>query len=192
MFTALLDTCVLWPSLQRDVLLSLAAEGTYRPVWSGVILAELEYEQAAKLVRSGADPTAAQSRAAQLVAQMRRVFDDAEITGWEGLDGTYGLPDPDDEHVVAAAVVAGAGAIVTLNIKDFPAALLPFGLETLRPADFAANTVSLDPPRALHAIRTIAGRTGTHGPARSFTEILDLLVHRYGFDDAVEQLRAIT
>lgn len=138
MFTALLDTCVLWPSLQRDVLLSLAAEGTYRPVCSGVILAELEYEQAAKLVRSG------------------------------------------------------AGAIVTLNIKDFPAALLPFGLETLRPADFAANTVSLDPPRALHAIRTIASRTGTHGPARSVTEILDLLVHRYGFDDAVEQLRAIT
>src|SRR5664280_350938 len=130
MFTALLDTCVLWPSLQRDVLLSRAVEGMYRPVWSGVILAELEYEQAAKLVRSGADPTAAQSRAAQLVAQMRRVFDDAEITGWEGLDGTYGRPDPDDEHVVAAAVVAGAGAIVTLNTKDFPAALLPSGLET--------------------------------------------------------------
>ena len=83
MFTALLDTCVLWPSLQRDVLLSLAVEGMYRPVWSGVILAELEYEQAAKLVSSGADPTAAQSGAAQLVAQMRRAFDDAEITGWE-------------------------------------------------------------------------------------------------------------
>jgi hypothetical protein len=82
MFTALLDTCVLWPSLQRDVMLSLAVEGMYRPVWSGVIPAELEYEQAAKLVRSGADPTAAQSRAAQLVAQVRRAFDDAEITGW--------------------------------------------------------------------------------------------------------------
>ena len=191
MFTALLDTCVLWPSLQRDVLLSLAAEGMYRPVWSSVILAELEYEQAAKLVRSGADPTDADRRAATLIRQMRRAFDDAEITGWEGLDGSYGLPDPDDEHVVAAAVVAGADAIVTLNTKDFPAPLLPFGLETLRPAEFAANTISLDPCRALQAIRTIAGRTGTHGPARSVTEVLDLLVHRYGFDDAVEQLRNI-
>jgi len=106
MFTALLDTCVLWPSLQRDVLLSLAAEGMYRPAWSSVILAELEYEQAAKLTRRGVVPADADHRAAHLIQRMRQAFDDAEITGWEGLEGTYGLPDPDDEHVVAAAVVA--------------------------------------------------------------------------------------
>ncbi len=125
MFTALLDTCVLWPSLQRDVLLSLAAEGMYRPAWSSIILAELEYEQAAKLIRRGVNPIDADHRAAHLIQQMRQAFNDAEITGWEGLDGIYGLPDPDDEHVVAAAVVAGAGAIITLNTKDFPATLLP-------------------------------------------------------------------
>ena len=191
MFTALLDTCVLWPSLQRDVLLSLAAEGMYRPAWSSVILAELEYEQAAKLTRRGVAPADADNRAAHLIQRMRQAFDDAEATGWEGLEGTYGLPDPDDEHVVASAVVAGAGAIITLNTKDFPGTLLPFGLETLRPAEFAANTVSLDPHRALRAIGTIAGRTGTQGPARTVTELLDILVRRYGFDDAVDQLRSI-
>ena len=191
MFTALLDTCVLWPSLQRDVLLSLAAEGLYRPAWNSVILAELDYEQVAKLTRRGVARGDAGHRAAHLIEQMRQAFDDAEITGWEGLEGTYGLPDPDDEHVVAAAVVAGAGAIITLNTKDFPATLLPFGLETLRPAEFAANTVALDPHRALHAIRTIASRTGTQGPARTVTELLDILVRRDGFDDAVDQLRRI-
>jgi hypothetical protein len=152
----------------------------------------LEYEQAAKLVRSGADPTAAQSRAAQLVAQMRRVFDDAEITGWEGLDGTYGLPDPDDEHVVAAAIVAGAGAIVTLNTKDFPAALLPSGLET---CDQRTSPPTPCPwtrlARCTRFAPSPAARVRMDRP-RSFTEILDLLVHRYGFDDAVEQLRTIT
>jgi len=191
MFTALLDTCVLWPSLQRDVLLSLAAEGMYRPAWSSVILAELEYEQAAKLARRGVAPTDAENRAAHLIQQMRQAFDDAEIAGWEGLEGTYGLPDPDDEHVVAAAVVAGAGAIITLNTKDFPATLLPSGLETLRPAEFVANTVALDPHRALRAISTIADRIGAHGPARTVTELLDILVSRYGFDDAVHQIRSI-
>lgn len=192
MFTALLDTCVLWPSLQRDVLLSFAAEGLYRPAWSGVILAELEYEQRAKLVRHGVHPGQATNRAAHLVQQMRYAFDDAEITGWEGLDGTYGLPDPDDEHVVAAAVLAGAAAIITGNIRDFPATRLPHGLETLLPAQFAATTVALDPQRALLAIGRIAGRTGRLGPPRTVDDILDILVERYHFDDAVHQLRGTT
>lgn len=83
MFTALLDTCVLWPSLQRDFLLSLAAEGAYRPVWSHVILDELAYEEAVKLVRRGFELTEAESRARHLVEQMRAAFGDAEVGGWE-------------------------------------------------------------------------------------------------------------
>lgn len=47
---------------------------------------------------------------------------------WEGLEGTYGLPDPDDEHVVAAAVVAGGGAIITHNLRHFSLAKLPAGI----------------------------------------------------------------
>jgi hypothetical protein len=156
---ALLDTSVLWPSTQRDFLLSLAAESMYRPIWSGAILAELEFHEAAKL-RRHASAEEAQRRAEYLVDQIRQAFDDAEVAGWEGLEGSYGLPDPDDEHVVAAAVVGGAGAIVTANLKHFPPDRLPSGLHALSAAEFAGNTVSLDPARSRVAVERIAGRSG--------------------------------
>ena len=117
----MLDTSVLWPSRQRDFLLSLAVEGMYRPLWSTAILEELEYHQAQKLIRRGAAEDAATQRARHLIDRMRMVFDDALVVDWESLEGSFDLPDPDDEHVVAAAVVAGADAIVTHNLKDFPA-----------------------------------------------------------------------
>jgi hypothetical protein len=97
-FTALLDTSVLWPSLQRDFLLSLAIEGLYRPVWSWAILEELEYHEAHKLTNRGVPRTEAEQRARRLIEQMQTAFDDAEVTGWDRLEGTFGLPDPDDEH----------------------------------------------------------------------------------------------
>ena len=192
MFTAALDTSVLWPSLQRDFLLSLAIEGLYRPVWSSVVLEELEFEERQKLIRRGgvAAPEAAR-RAQRLVRQMRTHFGDAEVHGWEPLEGTFGLPDPDDEHVVAAAVLAGAGAIVTHNLKDFPADRLPDPLEAIDAHEFALNTVSLDPSRAMRAVQTIAGRSGGVGPTRSVQDVLQILEDRYRMVETVNLLRSI-
>ncbi len=146
MFAVVLDTCVLWPSLQRDFLLSLAIEGLYRPLWSDMILEELEFHEARKLVQRGdADPVGAAARAQRLVRMMRSAFDDALVEGWESLEGTFGLPDPDDEHVLAAAVIGGAGAIVTNNYKDFPLDLVPKHIQVLEPSQFAADTVAVSP-----------------------------------------------
>jgi hypothetical protein len=122
---------------------------------------------------------------------MRDEFDDAEVIAWEGLEGTYGLPDADDEHVVAAAVVAGAGAIVTHNLKDFPRDRLPAGIDALPPQEFAANTVALDPLRGRTAVAAIALRSGRQGPSLTENDVLGRLAGRYGMTDAVELLRSV-
>ena len=188
MFTATLDTSVLWPSLQRDFLFSLAVEGAYRPTWSSAILDGLEFHEEVKLVRRGIPVAEAASRAATLIAAMRREFADAEVEGWEPPEGTFGLPDPDDEHVVAAAVIAGAGAIVTENLKDFPAAKIPPGMQVLSAREFAKNTVALNPRHALATAQEIASRSGRYGATLTVEEILDTLRDRYGMSEAVEMI----
>ena len=188
MFTATLDTSVLWPSLQRDFLLSLAIEGTYRPTWSSAILDELQFHEEAKLVKRGMPVAGAARRAATLIAAMRREFADAEVDGWQPLEGTFGLPDPDDEHVLAAAVIAGAGAIVTENLKDFPADRIPPGIQVLSAREFAKNTVALNPWLTLAAVHEIASRSGRYGATLAVGEILETLRDRYGMIEAVDMM----
>lgn len=189
MFAAVLDTCVLWPSLQRDFLLSLAAEGVYRPLWSNRILEELEYEEARKLEARGATADEARARAAALIGQMNGAFDDSCVTGWERLDGTYGLPDPDDEHVVAAAEFAGA--IVTVNTKHFPLDHLPSSIGIQTPTQFALNTVEVSPTAAAVAVRTLADRSGRKGRKRSPRAILDDLDRIYSMTEATTLIRPL-
>ncbi|MFT4164298.1 MAG: PIN domain-containing protein [Microlunatus sp.] len=180
MFAAILDTNVLWPSLQRDFLLSMAIEGLYRPLWSEAILDELHLHEQLKLVDRGSEPAAALASADRLVARMRTSFGDALVTGWKPLDGSFNLPDPDDEHVVAAAVAGGAGAIVTDNTKHFPPARVPAHIQVLSGKEFAENTADVDPERAARALCEMSRRrTRT---SQSPRELVDLLMVRYQMD----------
>ncbi|GAA1531509.1 PIN domain-containing protein [Kribbella lupini] len=185
MFAALLDTCVLFPSRQRDFLLSLAVQNLYRPLWSSEILDELvECEVEKHLTRHGLSEPEALARAAWLVEQMRAGFDDAEVQNWRPYAGTFGLPDPDDEHVVAAAVAGHAGAVVTANLKDFPADKMPGGIEVLGPGEFAANTVAVSPEGALRAVVALTERR--RKPPVSVDEFLAVLRSKYSMHEAVD------
>jgi predicted nucleic acid-binding protein len=181
-FAALLDTCVLWPSKQRDFLLSLATHNLYRPLWSSEILAELRYCEVDKFIAKGA--TEAEGRAASLIDSMRRYFDDAEVQNWEPYVGTFDLPDPDDEHVLAAAVAGHAGAVVTENLKDFPLEKIPPGIQIVTAPEFAANTVAVSPQSALRAVTRITERLTR--PPLSVDEFLTILRQRYRMDEAVD------
>jgi PIN domain len=158
MFGALLNTSVLWPSLQRDFLLSLAVEGFYRPLWSTGILDESSCHEAQKLTARGVQPDRAAARAQHLIDQMTVAFNDALVTNWESLEGTFGLPEPNDEHVVAAALTGGAEVIDTNNLKDFPPQLIPNSITVISPAQFAADTVAVSPDFARRAVVAIASR----------------------------------
>lgn len=184
MFTALLDTSVLWPSFQRDFLLSLAAEGLYRPIWSQVILDELTWAETEKRVNRGAEQAQAEFASRKLVDQMNWAFDDSCVSGWEPLEGTYDLPDPNDEHLVAAAVVGGAGVIVSDNIRDLPASKLPNGITVVRAAQFALDTVSVAPSVALKAVRDISARY--ESPPRTTEQLVEVLRSRYKMGAAVD------
>lgn len=191
MFTALLDSCVLWPSTQRDFLLSLAFEGAYRFIFSEAIIGEVEVNEELKLLKRGASDDEAKQKALHLSKQLRLHFPDAIVQGWEGLEGSYELPDPDDEHVLAAAVVGGAGSIVTENLRDFPQVKIPSGIQIISAKDFAYETVSMRPDLGLRAVQAMAERSGQKHEGQSPVEILDTLERLYSLDSATSLIRQL-
>ena len=84
---------------------------------------------------------------------------DALVTGYEPLTSCLNLPDPDDRHVLAAAIVGHCDVIVTQNLQDFPQEVLkPFGIEVQHPDDFLANHLNLAPGKFCVAVRKVRAR----------------------------------
>lgn len=112
-----LDTCVLYPTVMREVMLGAAALGHYTPLWSARILEE--WARAA--VKIGPDGEA-QARAE--IALLRAAWPKAELPPAPGVESRLWLPDVADIHVLATAVSGFADGIVTLNRQDFPKHIL--------------------------------------------------------------------
>ncbi|WP_374928213.1 PIN domain-containing protein [Kytococcus sedentarius] len=139
-FTAHLDACVLVPMALADLLLRLAERELYRPLWSTEILDEVV--RAVHVVH----PSLPDGLVERRVKQMDTAFPDASVTGWEHMVGSLGLPDPDAEHVAAAAIVGRADLIVTHNVKDFPPAVMSgLEIEVQTPDTFLLNQLDLAP-----------------------------------------------
>lgn len=127
---AVLDACVLYPTVLREVLLAVAARGLYTPLWSARILEEWA-RAAARL--GPAQGVIARGEIAALVPR----FPAAAVTVPEAAEQAVDLPDPADRHVLAAAIAGQAAVIVTFNLRDFPGwALGPQGIRALHPDEF--------------------------------------------------------
>ncbi len=123
----LLDACVLYPTVMREVLLGAAREGLFTPLWSERLLEE--WARAARK-RGAEDEVIARGEIALVHAR----FPQASVTAAPGLEARLWLPDPADIHVLAAAIAGSADTIVTLNAKDFPRNILrEEGLDRIDP-----------------------------------------------------------
>jgi len=94
------------------------------------------------------------------VLAMQGAFEDAMVSEYDDfLAAAANLPDPDDAHVLAAALKSEASMIVTENLKGFPAEILaPLNIEAKAADAFIADTIALDLGRAVAAIRRMRER----------------------------------
>lgn len=153
-----LDTCVLYPTVMREIILGVARCGHFTPMWSARILEE--WARAARKLGPGGE---AQARAE--IALLRCAWPEAEQKPAPGVEQRLWLPDSGDIHVLAIAVAHSADAIMTVNARDFPRrALREEGVERVEPDGFLMSVWQRDPEsvsavadRVLDQARALSG-----------------------------------
>jgi len=118
---------------------------------------------------------------------MAKAIEDALIQNHQYLIPSLDLPDPDDRHVLAAAIVGHADAIVTFNLKDFPeVSVSRHEIEILHPDDFLVAQYDLAPIRVLSIIK--ASRAKLKKPPKSAEEYIATL-EQQGLPQTCQLLR---
>ncbi|WP_112321480.1 RSP_2648 family PIN domain-containing protein [Oceanibium sediminis] len=152
----LLDACILYPTVLREILIGTAETGAYTPLFSPRILEE--WARAAARTAPESEPTARAE-----IALLKARWPDSLVTPDPAAEDSLSLPDPDDLHVLAAALEGRADGIVTLNLKDFPARTLSrHGLSVHSPDSLLAQVPEAVTRKVAERIRqrteSISGR----------------------------------
>ena len=152
-YTALLDANVLYPAPLRDLFLQLAVTDLFKTKWS----ADIHREWIEALLRN--EPRRDRLALERTRDLMDKATRDSLIAGYESLIPALSLPDPNDRHVLAAAIVGHCDVIVTQNLKDFPDAVLAsFDIEAQHPDEFLSNHLNLAPGIFCSAVRKVRAR----------------------------------
>lgn len=147
-FTAFFDANVFYGARLRSLVLFVAQTKLFRARWSD----QIHDEWVRNLVKNR--PDLKSDDLIRTREAMNRAVPDCLVEGYEPLVAGITLPDPDDRHVVAAAVVTRANVIVTFNQRDFPDdAISGFRLHTKHPDDFLMDAFSLSPIDFIEAVR---------------------------------------
>jgi hypothetical protein len=168
-FVVVYDACVLHPAPLRDLLVRLGRTGLFQAKWTEQILDECFRS----ILQQRPDLTPQKlERTRQLLNES---IPDCQVKDYEALvEGLTALPDPNDRHVVAAAIRCGAQVIVTRNLRDFPQEELAlYGMEAQHPDDFVLYLLDLDSPAVTRVVREQAAELKK--PARTVAELLETL-----------------
>ena len=175
-----IDANLLYPFHLRNLLVQFGADAVIAPRWT----ARIHAEWIGNLVAAGRAP---KERLLLTLDLMNRTLPEADVQGWEARIEGLTLPDPDDRHVLAAALAAGAGTILTLNLRDFPAlALAPHGVAASHPDDFLCGLHDADPD--LLRASTEAAQANLSRSTPSLAVYLDVL-DRQGLPQFTHRLR---
>jgi predicted nucleic acid-binding protein len=139
-FVVIYDANVLYPNTLRDLLIRIAQlPHVLQAKWTDEILDEM-----LEALRKNR-PDISGEKASRLRERMNAAVRDCLVRGYEPLIEVLDLPDPDDRHVLAAAIKVNAQLIVTWNRKDFPQdKLAPWGVRAKFPDDFVRDTMGID------------------------------------------------
>jgi predicted nucleic acid-binding protein len=182
-FIVLYDANALYPNAQRDLLIRIARAGLVQAKWTDEILAEMAR---ARLRRN---PDLPKERVERLCHLMREAVADCLVTGYEDLVENLKLPDPDDRHVLAAAIRAHAQVIVTANVRHFPAEYLSqFDIEAKLPDDFVLDQLGINDSAVFACLQQIADTR--ERPPNSVPGILEEL-ERSGLVRSAAALRSL-
>lgn len=180
-FVVIYDANVLYPSTLRDLLIRVAQAGLVQAKWTDQILDETFRNLKANR------PDLDSQKLDRTRKLMNEAVRDCLVTGYEPLIDALELPDPDDRHVLAAAIKSRAQVIVTDNLKDFPPeALEAWDMEAKSPDDFILDQIDLSSEAVYGAIQRIADSRDS--PPATFSDVVAEL-ERSGLVESVAALR---
>ena len=177
------DACVLHPAPLRDLLVRIANTGIVRARWTQRILDECFRSILER--RPDLDPKALE----RTRSLMSHAVPDCLVERYEDLVGALDLPDPGDRHVLAAAIRAGAQAIVTFNLKDFPDHVLArYDVEAKHPDEFVIDSLDLAPVVVAQCV--VRQAADCRNPPVEVRDLLDTL-RNAGLVQSVARLREL-
>lgn len=165
---AVIDACVLYSAPLRDLLMRLAVGDLYQPKWTS----KIHEEWKRNLLKNR--PDLKPQDIDRVFTLMNKAIKDALVKNYHYWIGRVSLPDPDDHHVLAAAIKSGAGQIVTFNLKDFPRqTLAQYGIQVTHPDTFIKALLEESPFDFLQVVRK--HRSELLKPPKSVDEYLHTL-----------------